>query len=187
LRPWRFPDDDLLCTWQLRTPSRDLRHLLSPLIFQSGCALRRASSSLTRRFFTLPASRGKFYARNHCGAELFLDGLLHRLSDKFQVAVVTHVELDFVPNRGELWQRKMINWFLQQLRVKELDDSAWMSPIEMKRATDYRNDPGSEFYVRCFEERGIFLSNKPDINKLQRACLEEKCPLTQIGVAESFR
>jgi hypothetical protein len=26
-----------------------------------------------------------------------------------------------------------------------------LSPIEMKPATDYRNNPASEFYVRCFE------------------------------------
>src|SRR5260221_14313591 len=56
---------------------------------------------------------------------------------------------------------------------------AHLSPIEIKPATDYRNYPASEFYVRCFKERGIFLSNKPDTNQLQRACLEEKCRLTQ--------
>jgi hypothetical protein len=37
----------------------------------------------------------------------------------------------------------------------------WVSPIETKPATDYRNYPASEFYVRCFKERGIFISNKP--------------------------
>jgi hypothetical protein len=41
-----------------------------------------------------------------------------------------------------------------------------VSPIEIKPAADYRNYPASEFYVRCFKERGIFLSNKPDSNNL---------------------
>jgi hypothetical protein len=36
-----------------------------------------------------------------------------------------------------------------------------MSPIKIKPATVYRNDPAIEFYVRCFEERGIFVSNSP--------------------------
>jgi hypothetical protein len=35
--------------------------------------------------------------------------------------------------------------------------------------------------------RGIFLSNRPDTNELPRACLEEKCLLTQFMVAGSFR
>ena len=62
-----------------------------------------------------------------------------------------------------------------------------MSPIEMQPATDYRNNPANDVYVSCFEERGIFLSNKPDSSNLQRACLEEKGRLTQMGVAGSFR
>jgi hypothetical protein len=41
-----------------------------------------------------------------------------------------------------------------------------VSPVEIKPATNGRNDPASEFYAKCCEERGIFLSNKPDINKL---------------------
>jgi hypothetical protein len=48
----------------------------------------------------------------------------------------------------------------------ESDRGCALSPIEIKPATDYRNDPASEFYVRCFKERGIFLSNKPDSNNL---------------------
>jgi hypothetical protein len=50
-----------------------------------------------------------------------------------------------------------------------------------------RNDPASAFCVRHFEKRGIFLSNKPDSKELHRACLEEKCRLTPIMVAGSFR
>ena len=62
-----------------------------------------------------------------------------------------------------------------------------LSPIEMKPATNDRNDPASEFCVRGYERRGIFLSNRPDTNELKRACLEEKCRLTQFMVAGSFR
>jgi hypothetical protein len=36
-------------------------------------------------------------------------------------------------------------------------------------------------------QRGIFLSNKPDSNELQWAWLKEKCRLTPILVAGSFR
>jgi hypothetical protein len=59
-----------------------------------------------------------------------------------------------------------------------------MSPIKIKPATVYRNEPANEFYVRCFEGRGIFLSNEPDSKDLQRACLEEKCRLTPIMVVD---
>jgi len=41
-----------------------------------------------------------------------------------------------------------------------------VSPIEIKPATNDRNDPASEFCIRCYERRGIFLSNKPDTNEL---------------------
>ena len=51
--------------------------------------------------------------------------------------------------------------------------------VEMTQPVDAR--------IRSHEKRGIFLSNKPDINELMRACLEEKCRLTQILVAGSFR
>src|SRR6516164_6354032 len=54
-------------------------------------------------------------------------------------------------------------------------------------ATKDRNSPASEFYVRVYQRRGIFLSNKPDTNELQRACSKEKCRLTQFMVAGSFR
>ena len=50
-----------------------------------------------------------------------------------------------------------------------------------------RNDPASGARIRPHEKRGIFLSNKPDINELVRVCLEEKCRLMQILVAGSFR
>jgi hypothetical protein len=46
----------------------------------------------------------------------------------------------------------------------------------MKPATDYRNNPASEFCARCFEERGIFLSNKPDSNNLQAGLFGRKMP-----------
>ena len=38
-----------------------------------------------------------------------------------------------------------------------------------------------------YETRGIFLSNRPDTNELQWACLEEKCRHMQFIVAGSFR
>jgi circadian clock protein KaiC len=41
-----------------------------------------------------------------------------------------------------------------------------MSRVGIKPATKGRNDPAREFCVRCCQKRGIFLSNKPDINKL---------------------
>jgi hypothetical protein len=62
-----------------------------------------------------------------------------------------------------------------------------LSSVEIKPATDGRNDPASESCTRCHEERSIFLSNKTDINDLRRVWLEEKCRLTQIAVAGSFR
>src|SRR5260221_9291985 len=62
-----------------------------------------------------------------------------------------------------------------------------VSSVEIKPATDGRNDPASESCIRCDEKRGIFLLNKPDTNELRRVWLEEKCRLTQIRVAGSFR
>jgi hypothetical protein len=62
-----------------------------------------------------------------------------------------------------------------------------LSWVEIKPASNGRNDPASGARIRPHEKRGIFLSNKPDINELVRACLEEKCRLTQILVAGSFR
>ena len=62
-----------------------------------------------------------------------------------------------------------------------------VSWVEIKPASEGRNDPASRARVRPHEKRGIFLSNKPDINELMRACLEEKCRLPQILVAGSFR
>src|SRR6266478_9908658 len=62
-----------------------------------------------------------------------------------------------------------------------------LSSVEIKPATDGRNDPASESCIRCDEKRGIFLPNKPDTNELRRVWLEEKCRLTQIRVAGSFR
>src|SRR5258708_38431537 len=63
----------------------------------------------------------------------------------------------------------------------------FLSSVEIKPATNGRNDPASQSCVRCFEQRGIFLSNKPDSNELQWAWLKEKCRLTPIMVAGSFR
>ena len=62
-----------------------------------------------------------------------------------------------------------------------------VSWVEIEPASKGRNDPASGARIRSHEKRGIFLSNKPDINELVRACLEEKCRLTQILVAGSFR
>ena len=62
-----------------------------------------------------------------------------------------------------------------------------VSWVEIKPDSKGRNDPASGARIRSHEKRGIFLSNKPDINDLVRACLEEKCRLTQILVAGSFR
>jgi hypothetical protein len=65
--------------------------------------------------------------------------------------------------------------------------AATLSWVEIKPASKGRNDPASGARTRSHEKRGIFLSNKPDINDLVRACSEEKCRLTQILVAGSFR
>jgi len=62
-----------------------------------------------------------------------------------------------------------------------------LSSVEIKPATNGRNNRASESCIRCDEKRGIFLSNKPDINELRRVWLEEKCRLMQIRVAGSFR
>jgi hypothetical protein len=51
---------------------------------------------------------------------------------------------------------------------------AILSWVEIKPASKGRNDPASGARIRPHEKRGIFLSNKPDINELMRACLEEK-------------
>jgi len=59
--------------------------------------------------------------------------------------------------------------------------------MESKPASNYRNDLAGIFYVRRREERGIFVSNKPDSNGLQRACWKEKWGLMQIMGAGSFR
>jgi len=62
-----------------------------------------------------------------------------------------------------------------------------VSWVEIQPASKGRNDPASGARIRPHEKRGIFLSNKPDINELMRACSEGKCRLTQILVAGSFR
>jgi len=67
------------------------------------------------------------------------------------------------------------------------DDANQVSSVEIKPAANGRNDPASGSGLRCHEERSIFLSNEPDINELGRVWLEEKCRLTQIVVAGSFR
>ena len=82
-------------------------------------------------------------------------------------------------------------------RSSLVDNSKWrevikaaepsVSRAETKPANKGRNDAASGIRTRPHEKRGIFLSNEPDINELMRACLEEKCRLTQILVAGSFR
>jgi hypothetical protein len=76
-------------------------------------------------------------------------------------------------------------WVLVALCQKGFNRA--LSWVEIKPASKGRNDPASGSRIRPHEKRGIFLSNKPDINELGRACLEEKCQLTQILVAGSFR
>src|SRR5260221_13044110 len=49
-----------------------------------------------------------------------------------------------------------------------------VSSVEIKPATDGRNDPASESCIRCDEKRGIFLLNKPDTNELRRGFFVEK-------------
>jgi hypothetical protein len=44
-----------------------------------------------------------------------------------------------------------------------------VSSVEIKPATNDRNDPATESCIRWYEERGIFLPNKPDSNELLRA------------------
>ena len=85
------------------------------------------------------------------------------------------------------------SWFDAFTALKNIDvaeqlaATAQLSWVEIKPASKGRNDPASGARIRPHEKRGIFLSNKPDINELMRACLEEKCRLTQILVAGSFR
>src|SRR5258708_33135051 len=55
-----------------------------------------------------------------------------------------------------------------------------VSSVEIKPATDGRNDPASESCIRCDEKRGIFLLNKPDTNELRRVLVVEKNPLYHI-------
>jgi hypothetical protein len=57
---------------------------------------------------------------------------------------------------------------------------AWLSWVKIKPASKGRNDRASGARLRPHENRGTFLSNKPDINELMRACLEEK-DLRRIG------
>jgi hypothetical protein len=73
------------------------------------------------------------------------------------------------------------------LGVTFIPISTGVSSVEIKPATNGRNDPASGSWIRCCEDRSIFLSNKPDSNHLRRVWLEEKCGLTQIVVAGSFR
>src|SRR5260221_14740765 len=55
-----------------------------------------------------------------------------------------------------------------------------VSSVEIKPATDGRNDPASESCIRCDEKRGIFLLNKPDTNELRRGFCGEKKQRTYI-------
>jgi hypothetical protein len=87
-----------------------------------------------------------------------------------------------IDNFPQLWEYKI--WTLRQISDVQ---SVSVSSVEIKPATNGRNDPASQSCVRCFEQRGIFLSNKPDSNDLQWAWLKEKCRLTPIMVAGSFR
>jgi hypothetical protein len=77
--------------------------------------------------------------------------------------------------------------FYMQQRGLSKGESMSVSSVEIKPATNGRNDPASGFGVRHFEKIGIFLSNKPDSKELRRVCFEEKCRLTPIMVAGSFR
>src|SRR5580693_4506325 len=58
--------------------------------------------------------------------------------------------------------------------IQKTKETRILSWVEIKPASKGRNDPASGARIRPHEERGIFLSNKPDINELMRACLEEK-------------
>jgi hypothetical protein len=69
----------------------------------------------------------------------------------------------------------------------QLTDAEKCHRSKLNQPTNGRNDPASGFGVRHFEKIGIFLSNKPDSKDLRRVCLEEKCRLTSIMVAGSFR
>src|SRR5260221_1336923 len=62
-----------------------------------------------------------------------------------------------------------------------------MSSVEIKPATDGRNDPASESCIRCDEKSGIFLSNKPDTNELRRVFFGGKKQTSppSIGLANS--
>jgi hypothetical protein len=51
----------------------------------------------------------------------------------------------------------------------------------LKPATNGRNNPASESWIRCHEERSIFLSNKPDINDLRRVWLKENADLRRLS------
>ena len=56
-----------------------------------------------------------------------------------------------------------------------------LSWVEIKPASKGRNDPASGARIRPHEKRGIFLSNKPDIKELMRACLEENADLRRFS------
>jgi CheY-like chemotaxis protein len=56
-----------------------------------------------------------------------------------------------------------------------------LSSVEIKPATNDRNDPASEFCVRYYERRGIFLSNKPDTKELQRVVWKKNADLRSLG------
>jgi hypothetical protein len=51
-----------------------------------------------------------------------------------------------------------------------------MSWVEIKPASKGRNDPASGSRIRPHEKRGIFLSNKPDINEFSAGLFGRKMP-----------
>jgi hypothetical protein len=52
---------------------------------------------------------------------------------------------------------------------------------KLNQPANGRNDPASGARIRPHEKRGIFLSNKPDIKELMRACLEENADLRRFS------
>ena len=88
-------------------------------------------------------------------------------------------------SRRRAWENlQVVRWVVKDTVGIDMPPLSW---VEIKPASKGRNDPASGARIRPHEKRGIFLSNKPDINELVRACLEEKCRLTQNLVAGSFR
>jgi hypothetical protein len=51
-----------------------------------------------------------------------------------------------------------------------------VSWVEIKPASKGRNDPASGACIRPHEKRGIFLSNRPDINELKAGLFGRKMP-----------